>query len=384
VAGSRIVSARWAAADSRRRPAGEGVAVILVMDRHLGRTVLATTAVVLLTFLGLMTVFALVEELRNDRATYSFNEALWYVVLTTPRRAYEMLPYVVFLGALIGLGTLASNSEIVVLRAAGVSVQRIFVSVAWPLLGVLGIGLLLGEFVAPRGEEMAEAHKTRSEQNSEVIVLSGGYWYREGPLYMNIDGLGEAGELIGLRQYWLGSNDEMIRSRTASRARYFAEDDPHWILYDVIETEFLGAETRVTENDQLRWNGRVDPHLLTVSVLVEPRKLSITDLYYQIDYMLREELNPKAYQLAFWSKLFQPLSVLGLALLALSFVLGPLREVSMGVRLSVGLLVGLSFKYLQDLFVPMSMVYDVHAVVAVGTPIAACWAVGWIGLRRVG
>jgi lipopolysaccharide export system permease protein len=176
----------------------------------------------------------------------------------------------------------------------------------------------------------------------------------------------------------------MIRSRTASRARYFAEDDPHWILYDVIETEFLGAETRVTENDQLRWNGRVDPHLLTVSVLVEPRKLSITDLYYQIDYMLREELNPKAYQLAFWSKLFQPLSVLGLALLALSFVLGPLREVSMGVRLSVGLLVGLSFKYLQDLFVPMSMVYDVHAVVAVATPIAACWAVGWIGLRRVG
>ena len=358
--------------------------MILVMDRHLGRTVLATTAVVLLAFLGLMTVFALVEELRNDRATYSFNEALWYVVLTTPRRAYEMLPYVVFLGALIGLGTLASNSEIVVLRAAGVSVQRIFVSVAWPLLGVLGIGLLLGEFVAPRGEEMAEAHKTRSEQNSEVIVLSGGYWYREGPLYMNIDGLGEAGELIGLRQYWLGSNDEMIRSRTASRARYFAEDDPHWILYDVIETEFLGAETRVTENDQLRWNGRVDPHLLTVSVLVEPRKLSITDLYYQIDYMLREELNPKAYQLAFWSKLFQPLSVLGLALLALSFVLGPLREVSMGVRLSVGLLVGLSFKYLQDLFVPMSMVYDVHAVVAVATPIAACWAVGWIGLRRVG
>ncbi|MCZ6711970.1 MAG: LPS export ABC transporter permease LptG [Gammaproteobacteria bacterium] len=353
------------------------------MDRHIGRTVLVTSAVVLLAFLGLMTVFALVEELRNNRATYSFNQALWYVVLTTPRRAYEMLPYVVFLGALIGLGTLASNSEIVVLRAAGVSVQRVFVSVAWPLLGVLGIGLLLGEFVAPRGEEMAEAYKTRSEQNSEVIVLSGGYWYREGPLYMNIDGLGEAGELIGLRQYWLGSGDEMIRSRTASRARYFAEDEPHWILYDVVETKFLGTKTEVAEYDQLRWNGRVDPHLLTVSVLVEPRKLSITDLYYQIDYMLREELNPKAYQLAFWSKLFQPLSVLGLALLALSFVLGPLREVSMGVRLSVGVLVGLSFKYLQDLFVPMSLVYDVHPVVAVATPIVVCWVVGWIGLRRV-
>ena len=79
----------------------------------------------------------------------------------------------------------------------------------------------------------------------------------------------------------------------------------------------------------------------------------------------------------------QPLSVLGLAMLALSFVLGPLREVSMGVRLSVGLLVGLSFKYLQDLFGPMSLVYDVYPVVAVGTPILACWAIGWIGLKKV-
>lgn len=357
--------------------------MILVMDRHIGRAVLVSTAVVLLAFLGLMTVFALVEELRNDRATYSFNEALWYVVLTTPRRAYEMLPYVVFLGALIGLGTLASHSEIVVLRAAGVSVQRVFVSVAWPLMGVLAFGLLLGEFVAPRGEEMAEAHKTRSEQNSDVIVLSGGYWYREGPLYMNIAGLGEAGELIAVRQYWLGPDDEMIRSRTASRAEYFAADDPHWMLYDVVETEFLDAATRVRKYVQLRWNGRVDPRLLSVRVLVEPRKLSITDLYYQINYMLREGLNPRSYQLAFWSKLFQPLSVLGLALLALSFVLGPLREVSMGMRLSVGVLVGLTFKYLQDLFAPMSVVYDVRPVIAVAIPIVVCWVMGWIGLRRV-
>jgi lipopolysaccharide export system permease protein len=270
-----------------------------------------------------------------------------------------------------------------VLRAAGVSVQRVFLSLAWPLLGVLAFGLLLGEFVAPRGEEMAEAHKTRSEQNSDVIALRGGYWYREGPLYMNIDGLGEDGALIGLRQYWLGPDERLLRSRTASRAEYVAEDDPHWLLFDVIETQFRSQETRVQQYDQLRWNGRADPRLLSVRVLVEPRKLSVTDLYYQINYMLREELNPRSYQLAFWSKLLQPLSVLGLALLALCFVLGPLREVSMGVRLSVGVLVGLSFKYLQDLFAPMSLVYDVPAALAVATPIVVCWVIGWVGLRRV-
>ncbi|MDH3642933.1 MAG: LPS export ABC transporter permease LptG [Gammaproteobacteria bacterium] len=357
--------------------------MISTMDRHIGRTVLGTTVVVLLALLGLMTVFTLVEELRNDDATYSFNEALWYVALTTPRRVYEMLPYVAFLGSLVGLGTLASNSEIVVLRTAGVSVQRVFLSVAWPLLGVLAFGALLGEFVAPRGEELAEAHKTRSEQNSDVIVLSGGYWYREGPLYMNINGLDENGALMGLRQYWLDANEELVRSRTASRAEYVDSDDPHWVLRDVVETEFLGESNRIQEYLELRWNGKADPRLLSVRVLVEPRKLSVTDLYYQINYMLREELNPDAYQLAFWGKLLQPFSVLGLALLALCFVLGPLREVSIGVRLSVGVLVGLGFKYLQDLFAPMSLVYELHPALAVAVPIAACWLVGWIGLRRV-
>ena len=357
--------------------------MLRVMDRHIGRAVLYTSAVVLLALLGLMTVFTLVEELRNDDATYSFVEALWYVALTTPRRTYEMLPYVAFLGALIGLGTLASNSEIVVLRTAGVSVQRVFVSVALPLIGVLVFGLWLGEFVAPRGEELAEAHKTRAEQNSDVIVLSGGYWYREGSLYMNIAGLAEDGKLIGLRQYWLGPNEQMLRSRTAASAVYVATDDPHWLLFDVVETEFIDDTTQVREYPELRWNGRVDARLLSLRVLVEPRKLSVTDLYYQINYMLREELNPRAYQLAFWGKLFQPFSVLGLALLAMCFVLGPLRGVGMGVRLSIGVLVGLSFKYLQDLFAPMSLVYDVTPAFAVAAPILVCWVVGYIGLRRV-
>ena len=99
--------------------------------------------------------------------------------------------------------------------------------------------------------------------------------------------------------------------------------------------------------------------------------------------MERERLNTSVYQLAFWSKILQPFSVLGLALLALGFILGPLREVGIGVRLSVGVFAGLGFKYMQDLFAPMSMVYELPAPIAVALPIIACWALGAWGLTRV-
>ncbi len=117
-------------------------------------------------------------------------------------------------------------------------------------------------------------------------------------------------------------------------------------------------------------------------MLVEPNKLSIADLMFQVAYLDREGLSSGRYRVAMWSKVFQPLAVLGLVLVAVRFVVGPLREVSMGLRLTVGIVVGLVFKYLQDLFAPMTLVYDVPAWLAVLIPIAACWVLGGILLRR--
>ena len=357
--------------------------MLSTMDRYIGRTVLATSAVVLLAFVALTTIFNLVEELSGEEGAYQLAEALWYVGLTTPRRIYELLPFVVFLSALIGLGGLASNSEIVVLRASGVPVSRIFASVCLPSLVLLLLGAGLGEFVAPRGEELAEALKTRAEQESQTIEFSDTYWYREGPLYMNVDGLGESGELLGVRQYWLNDDKEMVRSLTARRAEYRPGPDAFWELFEVVETEFTDDTTRVSRMETQLWSGTADPRLLSARVLVEPAKLSVEDLLYQIEYMGREGLDPTPYRLALWGKLLQPLAVLGLALLALSFVLGPLREMGIGRRLSIGVLVGLAFKYLQDLFAPMSLVYDIPAAVAVAIPIGVCWVAGYFALRRV-
>jgi len=353
------------------------------IDRYIGRTVLLATLVALLAFMGIISLFTLLDEVREEQAGYVLKDALWYLLLTLPRRAYEVLPYVVFLGSLIGVGSLASNSEIVVLRAAGVSVWRIFLGVVWPALLVLTLGAIVGEYLAPWGEEQATAYKARSIQGSEVISLRGGYWYREGRMYMKVDGFGENGELIGVRQSWFGEQMQLEVLRTAASAEFVEGDDPYWRLFDVQETRINEATTEVQRFDELRWDGLVDPRLLGLQVLVEPRKLSLSNLYYQIGYMVREGLNPSAYQLAFWGKILQPFSVLGLALLAFTFVLGPLREVGIGVRLSVGILVGLAFKYLQDLFAPMSMVYDLPTVLAVALPIGICWAVGCWGVRRV-
>ena len=352
-----------------------------LFDRYICRILLLSTAAVFLAFIGLLSIFALMEEAGDRQAGYTLGEALLYVGLTLPRRSYELLPYALFLGSLVGLGHLASRWELATLRAAGVSVQRLFAGLVWAVLGVWLAGAMLGEWVAPEAEASAAARKASVRKGGEPIAIAG--WYREGPLYMQVDALSGDGDLVGIRQYWLDESGALSRVREAASGAYVADGEAGWLLRDVMETRLEDAGTEAERFSQLVWRGGIDPRMLSERALIDPGRLSIANLYYRIAYMNREGLDASPYRLAFWSKCLQPAAMLGLVLLALSFVLGPLREAGMGVRISAGIVVGLSFKYLQDLFAPMSQVYGLEAPIAVALPILLCWLVGLWGLRRV-
>jgi len=351
------------------------------IDRYIGITVLKAMLVVLLAFAGLNAVFQLVEELRQTHVGYGFREALIYVALTLPRRVYELIPYVAFLGTLVGLGQMANQNEITVLRAAGVSKLRLFGSAAIPAIAALSIALAFGEYVAPWGEETAEGFKAQARQSSSTIRFWGGHWYREGRMFMEVGAMDAGGRLIGVRQYFLDEDRHMTVAREAASARYVAEEKA-WILTNVNETLIEESGTRSRHMDEVRWPTEATPELLGIRVLLGPANLSIRGLAMQIAYMDREDLDASRYRLAYWSKLLQPAAILGLSLLALCFILGPLREVSMGTRLAVGTLTGLAFKYLEDIFGPMSMVYRLPAAAAVAAPILICWVVAFWMLRR--
>jgi lipopolysaccharide export system permease protein len=351
-----------------------------LMARYIGKSMVSVILIILLCFVMLTTLFSLVEELSVEAIGYGTREALLYIFYSSPRRIYELVPYVVFLGSLIGLGVLSSNSEVTVLRSAGVSLGRIFLMVAIPVVGISFLNSGIGEYLAPRFDAKAEMLRTKAMQNSDTIDL-GGYWYREGGRFMHVEGLGTLGELVGVSQFEVDEAKHLRYARHADSAS-FDQASGVWRLYNVRSTR-LKENIAVSEQlDEVLWQSQAEPRLLSAQALIEPRKLSIADLYYQIRYMEREGLQAARYRLALWGKLLQPLAILGLVLIAMGFVVGPLREVSMGTRLAVGITVGLSFKYLQDLFAPASLVFAIPAWVAVLIPIVACWGAGWLFVKR--
>ena len=85
------------------------------LDRYIGVHVFLAILSVLGVIVGLALLFAFIDELGDIEGGYGLLQALEYVLLTTPRRLYEMLPMAALIGCLIGLGTLASNSELTIM-----------------------------------------------------------------------------------------------------------------------------------------------------------------------------------------------------------------------------------------------------------------------------
>ena len=123
------------------------------------------------------------------------------VVMTAPRRLYEMLPMAALIGCLIGLGALASSSELTIMRAAGVSIGRIVWAVMKPMLVLMVAGLLIGEYVAPVTEAQAQAARSLAQGTGDAQSARHGLWHRQGDEFIHINTVQPNGLLYGVTRY---------------------------------------------------------------------------------------------------------------------------------------------------------------------------------------
>lgn len=346
--------------------------------------VLASMLVVVALTATVDLVFSLADELDDVSATYTSWHALLFVLRIAPTGIYELLPFSALSGAIIGLGVLASNQELVVIRAAGVSTGRVVWSAMQPTLVVMVGSLLIGEFVAPPLQQLAQSQRALQQSGSSVMGGGVGSWQKVGDEFIHINAIAPEGEqLFGVTRYRVDPERQLLSSSFAARADYVREgEDNHWRLVDVVETVLTPASTAVQEWEELRWPVQLSPELLSV-LLVPPERQSITGLYRFARYFQAEGLESGRYYLAFWKKVLQPLATAALVLLAISFVFGPLREATTGARIFAAIGTGLAFTIVQRLLEPTSLLLGFDPLIAVLVPIAVCALLGLLLLRRV-
>ena len=350
------------------------------LDRYIMGNVGGAMFLVMLVVLSLDLVFGYIAELDDTRNDYQAMEAALYMALTLPRRIYDYLPLGAFMGCLVGLGAMASSSELTVIRAAGVSIRRIVWSAMKPALVIVLIGLVIGEYVAPPAERMAQSQKAVARGGSGNIADASGVWHREGATFIHLNAVRPDGSLQGVALFRFNDERWLVSASYAASAIHQGD---HWQLQDVRRTFVSREGTRQERADQEAWQSGLTPEVLSVLV-VKPENLPLGGLFTYARYLDQQGLTSGPYWLAFWKKVLMPVGTAVMVIVAISFIFGPLRSVTMGFRVFTGLIVGLLFKYMQDLLGPMSLVFGFNPILAILNPIAINGLIGAWLMRKAG
>lgn len=350
------------------------------IDRYLAKTVLLSTVMVLLVLVALDRLFAFVGHLDDlDKGAYNLNELLINMALHIPGSIYGMMTTAAVLGALLGLGALAKNSELIIVRSAGMSLAR----VARPLVivgSVLAIALFaMGEWLVPQSEEYASQLRMKAMSKEMSIEGGSGLWLREGDRYINVRRVLPGFNLRGISvyEYKRGTLVKLVRAGSANYDEILG-----WQLTQVETSSFDGAAVTVDKRVSVRQRTLLNPEMLR-ALSLQTEMLSARDLYENIRYLEENKLQTAVYELAFWSKFSLPLSTVIMSLIALPFALGSQRQASGGQRIFIGSLIGIGFLLISKVSSQLGLVMGVHGAIGAFFPIVLLVGVGVLGLRRV-
>jgi len=223
-----------------------GTLSLYVMRRFVGAFTAAFAAVLLLVVL-----VDLVEQMRRSAGTgASFQQVLELSLLHAPSLMMEILPFLTLIAALTCFARLARSSELVVTRAAGVSVWRLIAPAvaAAALGGVLAFSVLdpLSAGLLQRFERQ-EARWIK-DRASLLSVSGNGLWLRqaggEGQTVVHAQRAnGDGTQLWRVSLFRFAQGDRLTARVEAARA---VLEPGRWVLYDVREWDLGQPASRAS------------------------------------------------------------------------------------------------------------------------------------------
>jgi len=366
------------------------------IERYLGRTVVAYTLGVLAVLLLVMGFVELSIQLGKLTDTYTLEKGLLYTLLKLPVYGYELFPIALLIGALMGLGALANRSELIAIRAAGWPVWRIFAGVLKSALLFALVMVALGEWVAPPSEALAKKLRAEALHKDFSIGSDNGVWLRQtlaGQTTMvHVRTVVNARLLAGVELFVMDGH-RLTRYITAPSA-FWDEAAGTWRLQQAQMRE-IRLQNRLVD-------GRLQPAFAvaskkagdppvplafrpqTLTVLqVDTRYMGIAALRGYIDFLRANGLDARRYELALARKLALPLTLLAMLAIVFPLVFGSIRQVSMGQRIFVGVLIGLGFHFANQLLGNLALVYGLPVWLGATLPAVALLALAVWGFVRL-
>ena len=350
-----------------------------LLDRYIARTVLLHTLMVMAVLMALMTLVTFIGE-QDDigQGSYGVRDAFLFTMLSLPQQVYELLPIATLIGAILGLGALARDSELTVLRSAGVSIVRIAVAAALAGLAVAALMWLLGEYLAPPADQYARQHKIFSKY-SQLDMAGSSAWVRQGSWFLNVRQQAAHNLFGGVFIYELDADRNLHLVGHAETA----SQDPagRWILSNYAETRLDSARVEARGRDREEAGTQFSADFLGLAV-TPPDALPLLDLYAYVRHLKANDLDSRTWEIAFWSRIARLVAAIMVCIFAVPFALGPLRSAGAGARTVLGIMAGVLFVLLTQTLENSGLVYNLNPLLVAWGPTSLLAIVAVVAIRR--
>ncbi len=378
------------------------------LRRYLMHEIVRATGFVLFALLALFAFFDLLAQIDDLRpGGYTLSAALAFVALSLPSRTYELMPIATLIGAIFALSQLAANSEFTIIRVSGMSTRSLAFAVVRVGLLFVVLTYLVGELVAPVLERKAQ--EVRAETRGEGFIgnkLRSGVWVRDtvrgadGEVqrwrFINVEVVRPDGTSINWKIFEFDRDFRLLSIGTAASGRFVPhEGEPGWQLSDVVETRLPVAasadttpgelHTEIVRMKERQWESAITPNILGV-LLVQPERMAAAELVRYIDHLTANRQQTEPFEIALWNKVFYPLAIVVMMMLALPFAYLHVRQGSVSLKIFAGVMIGVMFYMLNKLFAHLGLLHTWPPLVVAVLPslvvlTVAVGALYWIERR---
>ncbi|CAH0353288.1 MAG: LPS export ABC transporter permease LptG [Sphingobium sp.] len=311
---------------------------------YMGRLFLVRTIAVLALLVMVLQTLDLLGE-SGDVLAYpgNGNVQLWnYVLLRAPQIIARFLPFSVLLGTLVTLATLNQNSEIIAMKAAGLSAHQILAPLIIVAFGISAFSFVFNERIVARASASLDAWQAVDYgPRPKDSGIKSNIWVRDGDDLVTAGLVGGRGKGTLLRnvEIFNRSNNSLTTIIQAPRGRYDAQGSG-WILenarsFDVVR----GTSTML---GTVRFGRDIRPDQFTLAK-VDANGLSIGALSSAIADLKDAGRPTAALEGALWHKTSGPLSALLMPLLGAVAAFGLARSGKLFVRAVIGMSLGFTY-----------------------------------------
>jgi len=309
---------------------------------YMGRLFLINTFAFLFGLVLILQTLDLLSESSRILAYPGNGDAqVWrYVSLRTPQIIATFLPFSVLLGTILTLSTMNQNSEIIAMKASGLSAHQVLAPLMLAGLAVAVISFSFNDRVVARASSTLAAWK---KVDYGPLPIDRGdrsnVWVRDGHHLIHVQqirGRGDAALLAGVTVYERDGAvlKSLVRGNTARR------DGTAWSLSGA--RRFDVASGTLTPLGAVRFGDGVRPDQFTLSN-VDAEAMSFGALHEAVNDLRAAGRPTKALEGALWHKLSEPLSAVLMPLLGAVAAFGIARSGKLFVRAVMGM--GLGFLY---------------------------------------